>query len=236
MSDPAPFLRAEWRSLLMLNYEIDPALVRPWVPPGLEIDFRDGRTYVSLVGFVFLDTRVKGVAIPFHRDFEEVNLRCYVRREVAGELRRGVVFVKEIVPRRAIAWIARAVYGENYVAASMSHRIEGTEVRYGWRFRGDENHLRATRLGEPTPAAPGSEQEFIAEHYWGYTARAGGRTLEYRVEHPPWRIWKTEDVDVRVSVTELYGPEFVEPLAARPASAFVAEGSPVTVYQGRPLR
>ncbi len=220
----------------MLSYEVDPAVLRPRVPRGVEIDSWNGKTYVSLVGFLFLNTRVRGISIPFHRDFEEVNLRFYVRRKAANEWRRGVVFVKEIVPRRAIAWAARTFYNENYIAAPMSYRIEGDAVRYSWRLDAASNHLAVVRTGPPSPAAPGSEEEFITEHYWGYTAQPDGGALEYRVEHVPWRIWKATDIDVDVAVARLYGPEFVEPLASPPTSAFLADGSPVTVYEGRPLR
>ncbi len=236
MPDPAPFLRAEWRWLVMLNYEVDAAIVHPHVPAGTEIDFWNGKTYVSLVGFLFLRTRVKGIPIPFHRDFEEVNLRFYVRHKAGEEWRRGVVFIKEIVPRWAIAWVARTLYNENYVSLPMRHHVAGDEFRYSWSFNGKSNHLGVLRSGEPLPAEPGSEEEFITEHYWGYTAQADGSSLEYRVEHVPWRVWQTTDTNVDVWAADLYGPEFVEPLARRPSSAFLAEGSPVTVYRGRRLR
>ena len=236
MPDAAPFLRAEWRWLGMLNYEVDPAIVHPHVPAGTEIDFWNGKTYVSLVGFLFLRTRVKGIPIPFHRDFEEVNLRFYVRHKAGEEWRRGVVFIKEIVPRWAIAWVARTLYNENYVSLPMRHHVAGDEFRYSWSFNGKSNHLGVLRSGEPLPAEPGSEEEFITEHYWGYTAQADGSSLEYRVEHVPWRVWQTTDTNVDVWAVDLYGPEFAEPLARRPSSAFLAEGSPVTVYRGRRLR
>ncbi len=121
------FLTAEWRHLAMLNYQVDPEVLRERLPRGIELDDHAGRHFVSVVGFLFLHTKVRGIPIPFHRDFEEVNLRCYVRREEQGELRRGVVFVKEFVPRRAIAWVARTVYNENYLALPMRHRIAPAE-------------------------------------------------------------------------------------------------------------
>ena len=75
------FLTAEWRYLAMLNYEIEPAVLAPFVPQGTELDSFDGKTFVSIVAFLFLDTRIGGIPIPFHRNFEEVNLRFYVRRK-----------------------------------------------------------------------------------------------------------------------------------------------------------
>jgi uncharacterized protein YqjF (DUF2071 family) len=230
-----PFLTAEWRWLAMANYEIDPAVLLPHVPDGTEIDFWHGRTYVSLVGFLFLDTKVKGVSIPFHRDFEEVNLRFYVRRRVGDDCRRGVVFIKEIVPRHAIAAVARALYNERYVALPMRHVTEEDKVGYYWRYRDSWNELSVSRTGEPAPASPGSHEEFLTEHYWGYSHQRNGGCLEYRVEHVPWRIWQVERTTVQCSTAELYGREFAESVFAEASSVFLADGSAVAVYPGRRL-
>ncbi|HEX2190902.1 MAG TPA: DUF2071 domain-containing protein, partial [Longimicrobiaceae bacterium] len=184
-------------------------------------------------------TRVLGVPVPLHRDFEEVNLRFYVRRRGPEGWRRGVVFVREIVPRWAIATVARVVYNEQYAALPMRHRIGpfagGREVEYGWRWRGRWNGLRAVTVGGPRPLVPGSEEEFVTEHYWGYTARSRGPSAEYRVEHPAWRTWRVSEAALDCDVATLYGPAFVEALSAPPRSAFVAEGSPVRVLAGARL-
>jgi len=169
------FLTAEWRYLAMLNYEIDPAVLRPRVPAGTELDRWEGRTFVSVVGFLFLQTRVLGWSVPFHRDFEEVNLRFYVRRKTDDGWRRGVVFIKEIVPRRAIAAVARLAYNEHYVAMAMRHVIE-TEagslaregaVEYGWRSGSSWSRLRVGTVGAPRAPVAGSAEAFITDHYWG---------------------------------------------------------------------
>ena len=222
----------------MLNYPIDPTVLAPLAPRGLELDEFASITYVSLVGFLFLRTRVAGIAFPFHRNFEEVNLRFYVRHRAPEGWRRGVVFVREIVPRRAIATIARHLYGEPYLAFPMRHAIERGKdrlrCRYEWRRDGRREFIAAAATGEPQPIAPGSLEEFITEHYWGYTAR-GGRCTQYQVEHIPWRVWQARDAQFEADVASLYGPEFVAPLAAPPASAFIAEGSAVSVRWGSPL-
>ena len=234
----APFLTAEWRHLLMLNYAVDPAVLRPLVPRGTELDEWEGTTYASMVGFLFLETRVMGIAIPFHVRFEEVNLRFYVRRRGPEGWRRGVVFVKEIVPRAAIAGVARVLYNEPYVALPMRSRVEmsgdGGTVEYGWRHRGSWCALRASVRGAPRPLVPGEEAEFITEHYWGYTRQRGGGTAEYRVEHPSWRVWPAETASFTgCDVAALYGPHFAESLTLPPKSAFVADGSPIVVRRGR---
>jgi uncharacterized protein YqjF (DUF2071 family) len=239
---PSLFLTAGWRHLAMLNYPVDPAVVRPYVPAGTELDFRDGRTYLSIVGFLFLDTRVLGLGVPFHRHFAEVNLRFYVRRRTDdGDWRRGVVFIKEIVPRRMVTLVARWVYNENYVTLPMRHEVrlpaggESGSVRYEWYRAGRWNGLAAEIAGEPQPLGAGSEEEFIAEHYWGYTRLRDGTTAEYAVEHPSWRVWTAKSARLDCDVAGLYGPEFAPFLHATPSSAFVADGSALGVRRGTRL-
>ena len=199
---PAPFLTARWESLVLLNYPCPRALLEPLVPAGTGLDEWQGETLVSLVGFLFTDTRLKGIAIPWHRTFEEVNLRFYVRRTTpAGELRRAVVFIRELVPRAAIATVARWSYNEPYLTVPMSREIAldpstGGRVAYGWSHEGGEFRLSASVSGPATPLEPGSEAEFVTEHYWGYTRQRDGGTLEYQVEHPRWPVWTSADGDL----------------------------------------
>ena len=233
------FLTAEWRNLVMLNYRIDPAILEPYVPDGTVLDSWNGNTYISMVGFMFMDTKVMGMTVPMHVNFEEINLRFYVRREVDGEVRRGVVFVKEIVPKQMIALVARVLYNENYVALPTRHQIElpGGEdesgrVVYEWETKGRWNRLAATIKGTPFLAPMDSEESFITEHYWGYARQRDGGTVEYQVEHPRWNVWNALNSEFDCEVSSLYGPEFQEALLGSPVSAFVADGSPIIVRRG----
>jgi uncharacterized protein YqjF (DUF2071 family) len=232
------FLTADWRYLAMLNYAVDSAVLQPFVPAGTELDTYGGVNYTSVVGFRFLETRVFGIPFPFHRNFEEVNLRFYVRRKAGAEWRRGVVFIRELVPRLAIAAIARIVYGEPYSALRMRHKIDIADstvrAEYSWQRAGHRESLSVSATGEPQEIQPGSEEEFITEHYWGYTARRGACT-EYQVEHPRWRVWRGAESRLDADIATLYGQRFVESLTALPLSAFIAEGSPVTVRPYAPL-
>ncbi len=237
------FLSAEWRYLAMLNYPIDKETLRPFTPRGTELDLWQGEAFVSLVGFLFLDTRVMGVPLPFHRNFEEINLRFYVRHKSQNEWRRGVVFIKEFVQKRAIAVLARALYNENYVLASMAHSIDaedgflrpGGKVEYTWNVRGADARLAVTTAGEARTLTPNSHEEFIADHYWGYARQRDGGTKEYRVDHPSWKIWPSKNAAFEGDVKTLYGEPFVEALSASPKSAFVADGSEITVRRGLKL-
>jgi uncharacterized protein YqjF (DUF2071 family) len=216
----------------MLNYVVDPAIIAPLIPPGTELDYENGETFVSVVGFLFLDTRLLGLPIPLHRDFEEVNLRFYVRKKSADMWRRGVVFVREIVPRRAIAVVARTFYGERYLALPMKHDIKHVDlavsVAYSWRRGSKWESLAMSASGEPQNIPAGSHAEFITEHYWGYTCVRSGCS-EYRVQHPRWKVWSAESFELCADVAALYGEQFAETLSRPPRSAFIADGSSVEV-------
>jgi len=229
-----PFLTANWRYLAMLNYTVDPRLLAPSVPVDTEIDFDNDETFLSVVGFLFLDTRLLGLPIPLYRDFEEVNLRFYVRRKSADTWRRGVVFIRELVPRYAIALVARVRYGENYLAMPMKHEIEhvgpNLKVEYSWRRGRKWESLKMSATGEPEIIPAGSHAEFITEHYWGYTSLRSG-CGEYRVEHPRWKIWNATEFEFDADVATLYGEQFAETLTQPPRSAFIADGSPITIHR-----
>jgi uncharacterized protein len=231
----------------MLNYEVDPRLLDEYVPRGTVLDSFLGKTYVSLVGFRFCRTRLFGfLSVPLHSDFEEVNLRFYVHRGEGGENRRGVVFIAEIVPRWAIAATARLVYGENYVSLPMKHRVcaeaSKKKATYQWQVKGQVEgqvkdqwcQLAAQAIGAPELPREGSLEQFITEHYWGYSTQRSG-SFEYHVSHAPWQVWMSATGGFEGDATALYGAELGRTLQGRPSSAFIAEGSPVTVFRGRRL-
>lgn len=228
------FLSAKWQDLIMANYEVDPSLLAGRIPRGTEIDVNDGKCFVSLVGFMFLETRVLGIPIPFHINFEEVNLRFYTKRVMVDETRRSVCFVKEIVPRWAIATVARVVYGEPYDCWQMSHERTETTVAYDWERDGQRNRLSVEideSIGVP---AVGSHGEFIIEHYWGYTDR-GNRVDEYKVEHPKWELFSVKNELIDVDFGKTYGPEFAFLSQQKPYSVLLAKGSQVAVYKGKTI-
>jgi len=221
----------------MLNYEVDPSLVAALVPRGTELDRWSGHCYVSIVAFEFLNTRLRGIPIPFYSNFSEVNLRFYVRREAGSELRRGVVFVREIVPRRAVAMLARLLYNEPYIALPMRSELR-TDARlgasYAWRLAGRWHSLAAEAPPPRTRPPDGSLEQFIAEHYWGYTRQRDGTTLEYHVTHPPWSVTPAATYQVDADLVATYGSGVASALR-QPASVLLADGSQVSVSAPCPV-
>lgn len=230
-----PFLTAEWRDLAIVNFEVDPAMLERFVPNGTELSLWRDRCFVSLVAFRFLDTRLLGVPVPFHRDFEEMNLRFYVSRTVGGKLRRGVVFIKEIVPKRAVTLVARAVYNENYHTLPMRHEVGSGFARYEWRMDGQWGNLSVQATGPAEIPDIDSKTSFIAEHHWGYVIQRDGTTVEYRVERPRWRVAPASVESWQVDARSMYGDVFAASLDRDPASVFLAEGSAVSVGRSRRL-
>ena len=276
---PRPFLTAEWRKIVMAQYELPPSALEPFLPPGLQLDlYRDAadpaappRCFVSLVGFLFDNVRILGARIPLHTRFPEINLRFYVTRTLPdGTLRRGVVFLSEIVPRRAITAVARTLYGEPYSTRPMRFRIalnpDHLGVSYQFDFRKVAQTIAVTASPNPTPLAAGSLDHFIAEHYFGYThrrhhrtrssdqpnctspthtsaqptsaaqtAKSGGRTSEYEVQHPRWLHYPILRHYIRVDFASIYGPAFAHLTPASPDHILLAEGSAITVLPGHRL-
>jgi uncharacterized protein YqjF (DUF2071 family) len=234
LTHASTFLTAQWKNLLMLNYSVDPASLERFVPAGTELDSFEGKTYLSLIGFEFNRTRLLGFPVPFHQSFEEVNVRFYVRRAA----RRGVVFIRELVPKRAVAAVARWAFNEKYLRVPMSHRIETrgdgdvAKAEYAWRSRQERCVMRLETEGPSFLPADGSESQFITEHYWGYAAQPDGGCLEYEVQHPQWRVWKAKKAGFSGDAAGLYGAEIAQILTREPDSAYLAEGSAVTVFKG----
>jgi uncharacterized protein YqjF (DUF2071 family) len=229
------FLNAEWRKLAIANYTVDPSILAPYLPQGTELDFWQDKCYVSLVGFMFVNTKILGFRIPFHINFEEVNLRFYVRHLQNGIWKRGVVFVKEIVPRPALTFVANALYNENYVTMPMSHnwQLQGDkwDISYQWG-KGLANSLQVITEKKSSVIEKNSEAEFITEHYWGYTRLSGNKTAQYEVEHPRWEAYKTIDYTIHVDFSKIYGMAFEHLQHEEPVSVFLAEGSQIKVKKG----
>lgn len=233
------FLEAEWRKLIMVNYSVNQEILRPYLPYQTEIDLWKGTCYVSLVGFMFLKTSVKGFKIPFHTNFEEVNLRFYVKHLLHSEWKRGVVFIKEIVPKPALAFVANTVYNENYETMSMDHSWscdkDTMNVEYRWKKK-KWNSIRVSAHNTLSDIMEGSEEEFITEHYWGYTKVTHKITSEYEVEHPRWKVHNVKEYHVDVDFRNVYGSEFDFLKNEIPQSVFLAEGSEIKVKEGKRIR
>ena len=239
MNPPKNFLSAEWRKLMMANYVVAENILQPYVPKHTQLDIFEGKCLVSLVGFMFMHTKLKGVSIPFHQTFEEVNLRFYVKYLENGVWKRGVVFIQEIVPKRMLAVVARLVYGEPYVTMPMTHKwqetVDNLYVDYRWKKGANWHLMQINCATNPVEIAPNSEAEFITEHYWGYTKHSPNNTSEYEVEHPRWQIYPTKAYQIKVDFVAVYGKDFAFLNELTPHSVFLTEGSGIWVKEGKKL-
>lgn len=225
----------------MANYAVDPALLLPYLPAYTELDYYDGKCYVSLVGFMFKQVKIKGISIPFHTNFPEVNLRLYVKHTAAdGSVQRGVVFISEIVPKIAIAWVANNIYREKYLATTMnySHHQSEKEQRfdYSWKWKGKNNLISASVQHALAPIQDNTEEAFIFEHYYGFAKVNAGVTNQYTVEHPSWNTHTVDAYTVDCDFEKCYGSQFAFLDRATPASVFVAAGSAVAIREKTVLK
>jgi uncharacterized protein YqjF (DUF2071 family) len=230
------FLTAEWRKLIMANYEVSPSLLQPMLPAGTEIDRYNNKAFVSLVGFMFNNTKVLGVKIPFHINFPEVNLRFYVRFKEKTEWRRGVVFIREIVPKPAITFVANSLFKEKYVTLPMQYSIDsgnGLKVSYRWKHKKAWYSVEAEADNIKQTIAAGSEEEFITHQSAGYSVIRPGVTSEYLVYHPLWELYPVQRYNIACDFEKVYGRGFGFLCSQSPQSVYLVEGSPVTVYNKR---
>ncbi|MEM7187765.1 MAG: DUF2071 domain-containing protein [Bacteroidota bacterium] len=234
------FLAAEWRNLAIFNYEVPPEKLLPYLPSGTELDLYEGACYVSMVGFLFKNTRMLGIKVPYHLNFEEVNLRFYVKRKVDGSWRRGVVFIKEIVPKWALSFVANTLYKEHYVTQPMKHLwYEAGDMRhvsYQWQVAGSWQSLAITAAIEPKDIPEGSMAEFITEHYWGYSRVSEKRTNEYQVRHPRWDQYPVMGYETHFDFELNYGNHFAFLNGEQPHSVHLAVGSEISVDSKKTLR
>lgn len=236
MTNRRVFLSAEWRKLALANYEVDKEILLKYLPPFTELDDWNGKYYVSLVGFMFMNTKLRGFGIPFHINFEEVNLRFYVKYKEVDVWKRGVVFIKEIVPKPAITFVANTVYKEHYQTLPMKHRWEINEhelvTDYLWKTK-KWNKFSVTASPIAEAMEIGSDEEFITEHFWGYTKIGANATSQYEVAHPRWEVYPVITYDIDVDFEANYGNEFAFLSHQTPNSVMLAEGSPIYVFKGK---
>ncbi len=233
------FLTAEWRKLIMANYIVPPETLFDYLPANTELDLWKGNCYVSLVGFMFQEVRVKGVMIPFHINFPEVNLRFYVRYKEKDEWKRGVVFISEIVPKPAITFIANKLFREHYVTMPMRYSWKKEDnnllISYHWRNKKKWNKLEVKAEAVPAILQTESEEEFITEHFWGYSAISKNKTVEYHVRHPRWDIYMVKDFSIDCDFAGIYGDTLNNLAIKNPDSIFLTEGSAIEVFDKRIL-
>jgi len=227
------FLKAHWQNLIMANYEIDPSILLPYLPKGLHLDFHNGKTYVSLVGFLFKDTSIFNIPIPFWGTFEEVNLRFYVIRKEKNTMKRGIVFINETVPNKIVAWVANKLYKEHYIAIPTRHNWnlsqEKKEIQYEWKVKSKWNSIKVEASATKKKMEVGSIEEFIFEHYFGYTKVHAEHSIEYKINHPSWEINSVHNYQIDCDFAAFYGDNFKVLNTTIPHSVLLAEGSDIGV-------
>lgn len=234
------FITAQWKNLIMANYVINPEYLKKYIPAGTELDLWNGNCYISLVGFLFKNTKVLGLSIPNYTDFEEVNLRFYVKRFEKGQWKRGVVFIQEIVPKNIIAFVANTVYKENYKTLVMQHehqlKAEIRKVGYQWKNQNKKNHITVNAYDFATTIEDGTEAAFITEHYFGYTKYNENTSYEYEVKHPKWEQYLIKNFDIKIDYKNVYGTDFEFMNNMNPSSIILAKGSKISVGNKRKIK
>ncbi|WP_247232319.1 YqjF family protein [Telluribacter sp. SYSU D00476] len=232
-------ISARWDYLLFLNYEVDPTILLPYLPRDTQIETWQGKTLVSVVGFLFDNIKVLGIKWPLHVNFEEINLRFYVRYFDGRQWKRGVVFISQIVPRPTVPLVANTLLHENYTYMPVRHAIiEDTDslgVNYEWESDAGWNRMAVQADRAAQDITPGSEEEFILINYWGYNKYTDRTTVEYEVEHPYWKVYPIRQWEFNCKVADVYGKEFEPYLLKSPHSVMLARGSDIIMRRPSPI-
>jgi len=227
------FLKANWENIIMANYEIDPEILIPFLPKGVDLDLYEGKAYVSLVGFMFKRTKLFNVPIPYFGTFEEINLRFYVVRKEGDTVKRGVVFINETIPYPIVAWMANKLYKEHYTVVPTKHEIttesKSQKVEFKWLLNKKWNSIYVEATTEAKVMESQSLEKFIYQHYYGYTKVDQNNTEEYKLQHPSWLVNQVLDYKIDCDFTAMYGNSFSVLNATKPEAVFIAEGSSVGI-------
>jgi uncharacterized protein len=230
----AVFLKANWEHIIMANYEIEPEILFPYLPKGVALDLYEGKAYISLVGFMFKNTKLFNIPIPFLGTFEEINLRFYVvRKEPDGKTKRGVVFINETIPYKTVAWMANKLYKEHYTVVPTKHKIRTTatnqKIKFQWLLNKKWNSIYVEAETTSEAMKENSLQKFIYEHYYGYTKIDAFKTEEYQLQHPSWNVHNIVNYNIDCDFEAMYGKAFSILNSTKPEAVFIAEGSSVAV-------
>ncbi len=227
------FLKASWENLVMANYEVDPSILKPYLPKGVELDYYKYKTYVSLVGFMFKKTSLFGIPIPFFGSFEEINLRFYVKRVVGNKVKKGVVFINETVPFKIVALLANKLYKEHYISIPTKNKLnsnkESTNIVYEWEQNKRWNSISVNADTSKNKIEIASMEEFIFERYFGFTKIDKNNSQEYRIAHPKWVTSNILNHEINCDFGTMYGPAFAHLNNKKPESIFLASGSKVAI-------
>ena len=229
----AIFLKANWENIIMANYVIDPKILFPFLPKGVELDLFNSKCYISLVGFMFKDTKLFNIKIPYFGTFEEINLRFYVVRKEGDTVKRGVVFINETIPYPIVAWMANKLYNEKYTVVPTKHQISGDgatkKVNFEWLLNKKWNSIYVEATTASKPMQTDSLEKFIYEHYYGYTKINENTSEEYKLQHPSWLVNKVEKYKINCDFKAMYGEAFSVLNDTDPSAVFIAEGSSVGI-------
>ena len=227
------FLKANWEDIIMANYEINPDILLPFLPKGVEIDLPHNKCYVSLVGFMFKNTKIFNIPIPKFGTFEEINLRFYVFKKENNKIKRGVVFINETIPYPVVAWVANKLYKEHYSVVPTKHTKEIFEdtqsIKFEWEKEKKWHSIAVTSSNHPESMKKDSLEQFIFEHYFGYTKVNDHKTEEYKLQHPSWKTRKVIDHKIACDFEVMYGKTFAVLNKTEPEGVFIADGSSVGI-------
>lgn len=206
-----------WGDLAFLHWRVDPALVAPHLPPGVEPDVFDGSSWVGLIPFELSHSAFGPFPpVPWLGRFAETNVRLY---GVGPDGRRSVVFRTLEASKLLPAVTARVGLGLPYTWADMSIVRGGGLIAYSSRRNwpaadGPVPRPRTRVVVRPRPGAVVDDPraDFLTAR-WGMHVARGGRTRFWPNHHASWSLTAADLVELD---DELLAATGFAGVAARP--------------------
>jgi hypothetical protein len=229
-------MTASWKRLINMTYAVSPELLLPHVPAGVTLDCIDGKAFVGLVPFSFENVTMNRLRIPFHQSFPEINLRFYVKHRLG----RGVVFLRECAPKRAVVWLARKKYNEPYCCKKMKEKVrmftDGTfSVAHSLWSNGIKNTVEVTARTTPVFPDKNSSAHYFKELELGFGIAHNKQTMLYRIHHPEWEVFPVVSYALNMNFGAVFGEKWAFLSAEKPLDVSLVKGSAVTVAPITPL-
>lgn len=240
MSGPRTILSAERTSLVALNFQADPLLIKAWVPPGFEPDLHNGDCYVSLLAVSLRKVRGRGLPFPICLGLGSIYLRVYVCRQTDRGMIRGFRQVRSVVTSERGRWLLYPLFGDDLKVARIRQTLSGFDGKGSeehpptaelvWKAAKDEgtSRIKVTGRHRISLGARDSKVGFILNHNWLFTEEAG-KTVAYEYRSAPAAIWDAGHVTVQGETSDLVGDRLAKVMGRKPASVFLVEKSPVLV-------
>jgi uncharacterized protein len=181
-------MKQTWYDLLFAHWEIDPELIKPFIPKNLMLDTYKGKAWIAVVPFRMSGIRLRNMPqIPFTSKFPEINVRTYVTYQG----KPGVYFLSLDASNYLAVKVANSFFYLPYFLSEMVVSSEGDSIYYQSNRSRSKEEFRFKGKYQPISdvfhAECGSLEYWLTERYCLYTEKHN-RLYRGEIHHKPWDL------------------------------------------------